>query len=76
MRDVPDIPLPRLTFTASRFVLESPSAACLAPEVLALLQEHFYRERAQEKLLPRPRHWERQTGLQSTLARIRVFQSR
>lgn len=76
VRHVQGIPLPRLTFTDSRFVLESPSATSMAPEVLAPLLENFYRERAQEKLLPRLRHWERQTGLQAPLARIRVFQSR
>jgi predicted metal-dependent hydrolase len=76
VRHVQGISLPRLTFTASRFVLESPSAASLAPEALAPLLENFYRERAQEKLLPRLRHWERQTGLQSRQARIRLFQSR
>lgn len=73
---VPGIPLPRLTFTASRFVIESAAGNSLAPEVLAPLLENFYRERAQEKLLPRLRHWERQTGLASAQARIRVFQSR
>lgn len=73
---VPGIPLPRLTFTASRFVLESASGTRMAPEVLAPLLENFYRARAHEKLLPRLRHWERQTGLQSAQARIRVFQSR
>jgi predicted metal-dependent hydrolase len=76
LRQVPGMALPRLTFTASRFVLESPHGTSMAPEVLAPLLVIFYRERAQEKLLPRLRHWERQTGLQSTQARIRVFQSR
>jgi len=76
VRRVPVNSLPRLTFTASRFVLESPNSASMAPEVLAPLLENFYRERAQEKLLSRVRYWERQTDLQALGIRIRVFQSR
>jgi predicted metal-dependent hydrolase len=73
---VPGIALPRLAFTASRFVLESPSGISLSAKALAPLLLNFYRERAQDKLPLRVRHWERQTGLQALGARIRVFQSR
>lgn len=76
VRHVPSIPLPRLHFTASRFVLESPCGMSITPEALAPVLENFYRERAQEKLLPRVRYWERQTGLQALGVRIRVFQGR
>jgi len=76
VRHVPGIALARLRFTASRFILESPSEARISPAVLAPLLEGFYRERAQEKLLLRVRHWERQTGLQALGTRIRVFQNR
>lgn len=76
VRHVPGIALPRLAFTASRFVLESPHGTTMAPEILAPLLESFYRERAHEKLLLRLRHWERQTGMQAMGARVRNFQSR
>ena len=76
VRHVPDILRPRLTFTASRFIVDSPDGASILPEVLMPLLERFYRDRAQEKLLVRVRHWQRETGLQATGARIRHFQSR
>lgn len=73
---VPKLAVARLTFTAARFVLECSTGRSMAPQVLAPLLEDFYRQRALNKLLLRVRHWERQTGLQATLARIRTFQSR
>lgn len=76
VRHVPTLPVARLRFTAARFVLECPTGRSMAQQVLAPLLEDFYRQRAQDKLLVRVRHWERQTGLQATLARIRTFQSR
>lgn len=76
VRHTEGITRPRLTFTASRFIVEHPDGLSILPEALAPLLERFYRERANEKLLQRVRHWERQTGLQSRGARIRHFQSR
>ncbi|WP_446325859.1 SprT family zinc-dependent metalloprotease [Burkholderia pseudomallei] len=76
IRHVPALTTPRLEFTASRFVVECPWGNSIAPEAVAPLLEGFYRERAEEKLLPRVRHWERETGLKATGARIRHFQSR
>ncbi|CAM8670439.1 COG1451 Predicted metal-dependent hydrolase [Comamonadaceae bacterium] len=76
VRHSPDLARPQLTFTASRFVIETPDGPSIPPEVLAPLMESFYRKRADEKLLVRVRHWERQTGLQTRGARVRVFQSR
>lgn len=67
---------PRLSFTASRFVIETPTGRSISQEDLGPLLLEFYRERAQERLLARVRHWERQTGLQARGARIRAFQSR
>lgn len=72
----PNLDSPQLTFTASRFIIETPDGPSLQPEVLAPMMERFYRERAQEKLLVRVRYWERQTGMQAHGARIRLFQSR
>lgn len=76
VRCSPDLDKPRLTFTASRFIIETPEGLSIQTEALAPLMESFYRERAQEKLLARVRHWERQTGLQTRGARVRLFQSR
>lgn len=76
VRHTPDILKPRLTFTASRFIVDNPDGASIHPDVLMPLLERFYRERAQEKLLVRVRHWQRETGLQASGARIRHFQSR
>ncbi|WP_343349545.1 SprT family zinc-dependent metalloprotease [Pseudomonas sediminis] len=76
VRHTPDILKPRLTFTASRFIVDSPDAASILPDVLMPLLERFYRDRAHEKLLVRVRHWQRETGLQANGARIRHFQSR
>ncbi|AAO53567.1 hypothetical protein ALQ37_03148 [Pseudomonas syringae pv. aptata] len=76
VRHTPDILKPRLTFTASRFIVDNPDSASIQPDALIPLLERFYRERAQDKLLVRVRHWQRETGLQATGARIRHFQSR
>lgn len=76
VRHVLELAAPRLSFTASRFVVECPWGTLIAPEVVEQLLEGFYRERAEEKLLSRVRHWERETGLKSAGARIRHFQSR
>lgn len=76
VRHVPDILKPRLTFTASRFIVDNPDGVSVHPDALMTLLERFYRERAHEKLLVRVRHWQRETGLQATGARIRHFQSR
>ncbi|MCO4879922.1 SprT family zinc-dependent metalloprotease [Paraburkholderia caribensis] len=76
VRHVPGITQARLTFTASRFVVENPDGSSIPHDAISSLLESFYRERAHEKLLQRVRHWERQTGLQSSGARIRHFESR
>ena len=76
VRHAPDILKPRLTFTASRFIVDNPDGASIQPDALMPLLERFYRERAQEKLMVRVRHWQRETGLQATGTRIRHFQSR
>lgn len=76
VRHTPSLPKPSLTFTSSRFVIENPDGLSLTTESLLPLLDLFYRERAQEKLLVRVRHWQRQTGLQASGARIRHFQSR
>lgn len=76
VRHAPGILKPRMTFTASRFVVENPEGDSIQPEVLMPVLESFYRDRAHEKLLSRVRHWERQTELKARGVRVRYFQSR
>jgi predicted metal-dependent hydrolase len=76
VRHCPELTEPRLTFTASRFIIENPEGLLIQFDALMPWLEQFYRERAHEKLPVRVRFWERQTGLQARGARIRHFQSR
>ena len=76
VRHTPRLDKPRLTFTASRFIVETPEGLSIQPDTLAALMEQFYRDRAQDKLLVRVRYWERKTGMQAHGARVRLFQSR
>ncbi|WP_338499181.1 SprT family zinc-dependent metalloprotease [Delftia tsuruhatensis] len=76
VKHTPGLLYPTLHFTASRFLIENPMGRDIGADALAPLLTAFYRERAQEKLLARVRHWERQSGLQAAGARIRLFQSR
>lgn len=76
VRHTPATSKPSLRFTASRFIIDNPSGPSIQPDTLMPLLERFYRERANDKLLVRVRHWERQTGLKATGTRIRHFQSR
>lgn len=76
VRYTPSLDTLRLCFTASRFVIDSPWKKPLTRELVEALLEDFYHERAEEKLLARVRHWERETGLKSAGACVRHFQSR
>jgi len=76
VRHAPGLLRPRLSFTASRFVIEIPHGTAIATEEVMPLLLAFYRERAQERLLARVRHWERKSGLKANGASVKVFQSR
>ncbi|NPT32897.1 YgjP family zinc-dependent metalloprotease [Paraburkholderia xenovorans] len=76
VRHVDVLVTPTLAFTASRFIVECPWGTSIAPEIVVPLLESFYRERAEEKLLPRVRHWEREAGLKAAGVHIRHFESR
>lgn len=76
VRHTPSVAHPTLHFTASRFVIENPAGRSIGTDALVPLLSAFYRDRAQEKLLARVRHWERLSGMQAHGARIRDFQSR
>ncbi|MEZ2737993.1 YgjP family zinc-dependent metalloprotease [Comamonas jiangduensis] len=76
VRHTPGLAKHQLKFTASRFIVEDPDGLSLHPDQLKPLLDDFYRARAQEKLLPRVRYWERLTGMRASSSRIRNFQSR
>lgn len=76
VRHCPELTKPCVTFTASRFIVENPEGISIQPDVLMPVLESFYRDRAQDKLLSRVRHWERQTDLKAQGVRVRHFQSR
>lgn len=76
VRPAPELKAPRLTFTYSRFVIETPEGNSISQAILEPVLEHFYRDKATEKLFPRIRHWERETGLQANGARLYRFASR
>ncbi|WP_034303843.1 SprT family zinc-dependent metalloprotease [Herbaspirillum sp. RV1423] len=74
--ETPALTQPRLRFTASRFVIEHPDGRSIEQEQCMPLLEQFYRQRAQDRLPARLRHWQRATGLQSQGLRVRRFESR
>ncbi|MCG9031187.1 M48 family metallopeptidase [Laribacter hongkongensis] len=76
VRHEPGLPRPRLSFTASRFVIEHPHGTAISTEDVAPLLLAFYRERAQERLQARVRHWERKSGLKAQGVSVKIFQSR
>lgn len=76
VRHTPALSKISLKFSGARFVVFNPAGPAITVEALAPVLEAFYRERAQAKLLPRVRQWERMTDLKATGASIRVFQSR
>lgn len=76
VRHTPKLAHATLHFTASRFVIENPAGRSISADALSPLLNAFYRDRAQEKLLARVRHWEGCSGLQACGVRIRQLQSR
>lgn len=68
--------VPKLRFNDSRFFIDSPEGNFIRPQILGPVLLEFLKVRAMEKLIPRVRYWERQTGLQSTMVRIQVFKTR
>ena len=50
---------PVIRFANSRFFIQSPQGDSISRTALKPALEVFYRDKAQEKLLPRVRHWQR-----------------
>ncbi|MCW7554536.1 DUF45 domain-containing protein [Endozoicomonas gorgoniicola] len=66
----------RISFNHSRFFIQSPEGSHISNSVLRVAREAFFREKAKDKLLPRIRYWQRQTGLEATGYRMFKFQRR
>ncbi len=65
-----------ISFNHSRFLIQSPEGDSLSRPLLEDAREVFFRDRAKDKLFPRIRYWERQTGLECRGARLFKFPSR
>ena len=65
-----------MSFNHSRFFIQSPEGSSLSREALKVARESFFREKTKDKLFPRIRYWERQTGLQAAGAKLFKFQRR
>ena len=76
VRHQPEIALPQLRFTASRFILSHPHGLILPATLWQPLLDNFYFQRAQEKLPSRVRHWARATRMAAPAIRIRHFKRR
>ena len=66
----------RISFNHSRFFIQSPEGSHISKSALRVAREAFFREKAKDKLLPRIRYWQRQTGLEATGYRMFKFQRR
>ena len=65
-----------MSFNHRRFFIQSPEGNCISSTALRLAREAFLREKAKDKLFPRIRHWQRQTGLEASGAKLFKFQRR
>ncbi|OED47318.1 metal-dependent hydrolase [Endozoicomonas sp. (ex Bugula neritina AB1)] len=65
-----------ISFNHSRFFIQSPEGSSLSRAGLKVAREAFFRDKAKDKLFPRIRHWQRQTGLKAAGAKLFKFQRR
>ncbi len=65
-----------ISFNHSRFLIQSPEGDSVSRSLLDGAREAFFRQRAKDKLFPRVRHWERQTGLAGNGVGLFKFPSR
>ncbi|MGI9280509.1 MAG: M48 family metallopeptidase [Endozoicomonas sp.] len=65
-----------ISFNHSRFFIQSPEGHSLSRDTLKSVREQFFRDKARDKLFPRVRYWQRQTGLEAKGARLFKFQRR
>ncbi|WP_067518142.1 M48 family metallopeptidase [Endozoicomonas ascidiicola] len=67
---------PVIRFRNSRFYIQSTEGNYLSRSLLKAALDVFFREKAKEKLMPRIRHWQRQTGLQALSSGLHRFKGR
>ena len=67
---------PVISFNHSRFFIQSPEGRSISRPALRAAREGFFRDKARDKLFPRIRHWQRQTGLEAAGAKLHKFPRR
>lgn len=65
-----------IRFNHNRFFIQSPEGDHISRPTVKAAKEVFFREKAKDKLFPRIRYWQRQTGLESNGAKLFKFQRR
>ncbi|MCL6272147.1 M48 family metallopeptidase [Sansalvadorimonas sp. 2012CJ34-2] len=67
---------PIISFNHSKFFIQSPEGRSLSKKALREARDVFFRQKAKDKLIPRIRHWQRQTGLEAVATRLHRFPRR
>ncbi|MBO9492527.1 M48 family metallopeptidase [Thalassotalea sp. G20_0] len=76
VQPAPELSKPMISFRNSRFFIQSPEGNSLSRSALKTALDAFYRIKAKEKLMPRVRHWQRETGLQAVSVGLFKFKGR
>ena len=76
MKPAPELSQAKISFNHSRFFIQSPEGRAISRQPLKAAREAFFREKAKNKLFPRIRQWQRQTGLEAAGAKLFKFQRR
>ncbi|PMJ49466.1 M48 family metallopeptidase [Vibrio splendidus] len=72
----PELSIPEVSFNQSRFKVLSPEGHFVSRDLFKAALERFYKQKAQEKIGSRIRHWQRETGLDATTYKIKKFEAR
>ena len=74
--EAPELLNPVITFNQSRFKVLSPEGHFVSRGIFMSALERFYHRKAEEKLGSRIKYWQRETGLEATMFKIKRFESR
>lgn len=72
----PELSMVEVSFNQSRFKVFSPEGHFVSRNLFKAALERFYKQKAQEKIGSRIRHWQRETGLEITTYKIKKFEAR
>lgn len=72
----PELSMVEVSFNQSRFKVFSPEGHFVSRDLFKAALERFYKQKAQEKIGSRIRHWQRETGLEVTTYKIKKFEAR